>query len=188
MVVRKTVAKSGGSAVVPPEAESREVRDRRLEEALRHFHPPPGVKLWHGGATVLGALRGVSPEVAAWKPYPDRHSIWALALHVAYWDYAVRRRLTDEAKGGFPRSPSNWPRVPAGTTASAWDKDRRLVKESHETLLKAMTEFDPGRLDHHAGGEGGATFADLITGIVLHDTYHAGQIQMLKRLARSHGV
>ena len=155
MVVRKTVSKSGGSAVVPPEAESREVRDRRLEEALRHFHPPPGVKLWHGGATVLGALRGVSPEVAAWKPYPDRHSIWALALHVAYWDYAVRRRLTDEAKGGFPRSPSNWPRVPAGTTASAWDKDRRLVKESHETLLKAMMEFDPGRLDHHAGDEGG---------------------------------
>ena len=32
------------------------------------------------------------------------------------------------------------------------------------------------------------TYADLITGVVLHDTYHAGQIQMLKRLARSHGL
>ena len=27
----------------------------------------------------------------------------------------------------------------------------------------------------------------LIFGIVLHDTYHAGQIQMMKRLAASHG-
>ena len=67
--------------------------DRRLEETLRHLHPPPGTKLWHGGASVLGALRGLSPDVAAWKPYPDRHSIWALALHVAYWNYAVRRRI-----------------------------------------------------------------------------------------------
>ena len=188
MEKRKAASESGDPAAGRPEARTRKVSDRRLEEALRHFHPPPGVKLWHGGATVLGALRGVSPEVAAWKPYPDRHSIWALALHIAYWNYAVRRRLMDEAKGGFPRSPSNWPQVPAETTASAWDGDRRLVKECHDLLLEAMTEFDPRRLDHRDGGEGGTTFGDLITGIVLHDTYHSGQIQMLKRLARSHGI
>jgi uncharacterized damage-inducible protein DinB len=162
--------------------------DRRLEEALRHFHPPTGTKLWHGGPTVLGALRGVSPEVAAWRPYPDRHSIWALALHIAYWDYAVQRRLSDGARGGFPRSPSNWPRVPQDPSRAAWEEDRRLVKECHDRLHEAMRVFDPGRLDEHAGGEGGTTYADLVTGIVLHDTYHAGQIQMLKRLARSHGV
>lgn len=162
--------------------------DRRLEEAIRHFHPPQGVKLWHGGVSVLGALRGLSPEVAAWKPYPDRHSIWALALHVAYWDYAVRRRLTDGARGGFPRSPSNWPAVPVPSTAEAWDEDRRLVRASHNELAEALASFDPGRLDEHAGGEGKTTFADLITGIVLHDTYHAGQIQMLKRMARSEGL
>ena len=58
--------------------------DKRLEEALRHLHPPSGTKLWHGGATILGALRGLSPQVAAWKPYSDRHSIWELALHDTY--------------------------------------------------------------------------------------------------------
>jgi uncharacterized damage-inducible protein DinB len=46
----------------------------------------------------------------------------------------------------------------------------------------------PNRLDHRAGGEGTTTFADLVTGVVLPDTYHAGQIQMLKRLARSRGL
>ena len=59
------------------------MKDSRLDEALRHLHPPPGKKLWHGGPTVLGAIRGLSPEVARWKPYPDRHSIWALALRDA---------------------------------------------------------------------------------------------------------
>jgi uncharacterized damage-inducible protein DinB len=135
----------------------------------------------------LGALRGLSPEVAAWRPYPDRHSIWALALHVAYWNYAVQRRITDEPARTFPRSPSDFPSVPDPPTKAAWDADRRLVRDYHESLAAAIVGFDAARLDERAG-EGKTTFADLITGIVLHDTYHAGQIQMLKRLARSAGV
>ena len=162
--------------------------DRRLEEALRHLHPPPGTKLWHGGASVLGALRGLSPAVAAWRPYPDRHSIWALALHVAYWNYAVRRRITEEERGGFPRAPSNFPNVPAEATKAAWNEDRRLVTEQHELLVDVIKDFEPSRLDEYAGSETKTTYADLITGIVLHDTYHAGQIQMLKRMAASHGL
>lgn len=164
------------------------MKDRRIEEALRHFHPPPGWKPWHGGASVSGALRGVSPTLASWKPYADRHSIWELALHVAYWNYAVKRRITGEAHGGFPRSPANWPGAPAKPTTEAWAEDRRLLRDCHEELLETLQRFDPARLDDHAGGEGQTTYADLITGVVLHDTYHAGQIQLMKRLARSHGV
>ncbi len=164
------------------------MKDRRLEEALRHFHPPPGTKLWHGGATVLGALRGVTPEVAAWKPDPDRHSIWGLALHIAYWNYAVRRRITGERSGGFPRSPSNFPAVSDPPTPAAWKQDRDLVRGCHESLVQALEAFDASRLDEHAGADTKTTYADLITGIVLHDTYHVGQIQMLKRLSRSSGL
>jgi uncharacterized damage-inducible protein DinB len=159
--------------------------DRRLEEALRHLHPTPGVKLWHGGATVLGAVRGVSDEMAAWKPAPDRHSIWALTLHIAYWKYAVWRRITSEARGGFPRKPSNWPAVPTEPTAKAWNEDRGLLRDSHLQLVEAMGSFDPKRLDDLAGTETKTTYADVITGIVLHDTYHVGQIQMMKRLWKS---
>lgn len=162
--------------------------DRRLEEALRHLHPPPGAAPWHGGATVLGALRGVRPEVALWKPYPDRHSIWELALHIAYWNYAVRRRITGEPRGTFPRSPANWPDPPETRTGETWDADRRLVREAHDDLVEALRGFDASRLDDRAGGKGKYSYADLVTGVVLHDTYHAGQIQMLKRLAASEAV
>lgn len=159
--------------------------DRRKEEALRHLDPGPGVKLWHGGATVMGALRGVSPEMAASKLAPDRHSIWALALHIAYWKYAVWRRITDEARGGFLRAPSNWPSVPNEPTAKAWNDDRSLLRDSHKQLVEAVKRFDSLRLDELAGADTKTTYADLITGIVLHDTYHIGQIQMLKRLWKS---
>jgi len=62
------------------------------------------------------------------------------------------------------------------------------VRQHHNTLVDALEGFDAARLDETAGDDSKTTYADLITGIVLHDTYHAGQIQMLKRLAASHGL
>lgn len=162
--------------------------DRRLEEALRHFAPPTGFRPWHGGPTVLGTLRGVTADVAAWKPFPDRHSVWDLALHVAYWHYTVERRLTGAKRGSFPRRPSNWPRPAEGEPEEAWAEDRQLVRDRHTQLVEVLQGFDPARLDKIAGGKGATSYADLITGVVLHDTYHAGQIQLLKRWARSAGV
>ena len=128
------------------------------------------------------------PRSRPGRPYPNRHSIWVLSLHVAYWNYAVRRRITGEERGGFPRTPSNFPTVPPEPTKAAWKEDRRLVKEQHDLLVEAIKDFDPSRLDEYAGSETRTSYADLITGIVLHDTYHAGQIQMLKRLAASSGL
>jgi uncharacterized damage-inducible protein DinB len=72
-------------------------------------------------------------------------------------------------------------------SVEAWDRHRKLVRARHDSLLAVLEGFDSSRLDDPAGGGGGTTFADLITGVVLHDTYHSGQIQMMKRLARSQG-
>lgn len=164
------------------------MEDRRIEEALRHLDPPSGWKPWHGGASAVGAVRGVPAEVAAWKPYPDRHSIWELTLHVAYWDYAVHRRITGGPKGAFPRSPSDWPDPPGERSGGTWDRDRKLLREWHEQLVDVLRDLSPSRLDDVPRGEGTTTHADLVTGALLHETYHAGQIQLMKRLARSEGL
>src|SRR5690606_6403725 len=50
-------------------------------------------KAWHG-PNLRGLLRGVTAERAAFRLHPDRHNIWELVLHCAYWKYAVRRLLT----------------------------------------------------------------------------------------------
>jgi uncharacterized damage-inducible protein DinB len=159
-----------------------DMTDRRLQEAIRHFHPPTGFRPWHGGASPLGTLRGVSAELAAWRPAPDRHTIWEIALHIAYWNYAVSRRITQGPIGGFARSPSNWP-LPESLSRKSWNTDRQLIRDTHEILLQALQSFDASQLDKPAGKNTRTTYADLITGIVLHDTYHTGQIQLLKRLA-----
>ena len=161
-----------------------------LARLLReNVQPPPGRGGWHGGPTPLGALRGVSAEQDAWTPAPGRKSIWQLTLHIAYWKYAVRRRLEGGAagpettgRGSFPRAPSNWPRVPAGADAAAWRADVALLKAEHERLVETIAAIPVARYGETLPGGKRWAVGELILGIAQHDAYHTGQIQMLKRL------
>ena len=159
--------------------------DRRLADLVRLIETGSGNDLWYGGATVLGSLRGVKAGEAAWRPAPDRHSIWALVLHIAYWQYAVRRHLTNEPSGGFDRSPANFPAVPDPGTESSWRADKTLLRQERGRLVEAVRGFDVRKLDSPVPDSTKWRYADLLYGIVMHDTYHVGQIQMLKRLYAS---
>jgi hypothetical protein len=149
---------------------------------VENVQPRPGRGGWHGGPTPLGAIRGVPADEAAWAPMPGRKSIWALVLHIAYWKYAVRRRLEGGAAARFPRRPSNWPRVPEPADAAAWARDVALLREEHERLVAAVARVAPTRYGEALAGGKRWTLGELIVGIAQHDAYHTGQIQMLKRL------
>jgi len=160
--------------------------DARLDEIVRMLRPEKGTKLWYGGATPVGCLRGVNSKSAAWLPDPKRHSIWELALHIAYWEYAVRRILEDLPSGSFPRSPSDWPAVPEARGEGQWKADRALLRSEHEALTDAVQRFDPHRIDDTASRSGSFRYIDLLHGAIMHNTYHTGQIQLVKRLCRAH--
>jgi uncharacterized damage-inducible protein DinB len=150
-----------------------------LAEAIQ---PRSGRRGWHGGPTPLGALRGVTVTQAAWRPGPRRKSIWTLTLHIAYWDYAVRRLLDGSARGAFPRAPSNWPAPPDRPDSRAWAADVALLRAEHERLVEAALQVDPERLGRRAPQSKQWTYGELLVGIAMHDAYHTGQIQLLKRL------
>jgi uncharacterized damage-inducible protein DinB len=137
---------------------------------------------WHG-PNLRGSLRGVSAAQAAWRPAPSRHNIWEQALHAAYWKYIVWRGLTGEKRGSFALAGSNWFVRPAGEDSSekAWKADLALLTRTHRALRQAVAERTPTDLHGKPPGSQVSTLA-LITGIAAHDFYHAGQIQLLKRL------
>jgi uncharacterized damage-inducible protein DinB len=138
-------------------------------------------RAWHG-VNLRGSLRGVTPAQASWRPGPDRHNIWEIALHCAYWKYAVYRRVAGGIKrGSFPRTPSNWPALPASSDGKAWKADIRLLEATHRTLREAVLERPLASLGHR---QGRWRLLDHVAGIAAHDVYHAGQIQLLKRLQR----
>ena len=136
-------------------------------------------KSWHG-PNLLGTLRRVSAETAAWRPAAGRHNIWEIALHTAYWKYAVRRRLTGEKRGSFALKGSNWFRRDGGDQ-KAWKADVKLLVDEHRKLREVVARLKPADLRKTSQrSRYGHDFA--IRGIAAHDLYHAGQIQLLKRL------
>ena len=141
-------------------------------------------KAWHG-TTLRGSLRGLLADDALWRPAPRRNCIWDLVLHTAYWKYITRRRITGAKRGAFPRSGSNWPRLPKVPGESAWEADVALLVEEHRLLREVVAAFPASRLDRKPRGSIW-THRAQIHGVAAHDLYHAGQIQLLKRLgARS---
>jgi uncharacterized damage-inducible protein DinB len=155
-----------------------------VPQLVQAIQPLPGRSGWHGGPTPVGALRGLGPEEAWWRPAPRRKSIWMLALHIAYWKYAVRRLLDGSARGGFPRAPSNWPSPPAAPDPARWAEDVALLKAEHARLVEAAAGVTSDRLGRRPPGSRRWTYGDLVVGIALHDAYHTGQIQLVKRLYR----
>ena len=144
-----------------------------LDEAFDH-------KGWHG-TTLRGALRGLTPRQALWRPNPRRHCVWDLVLHTAYWKYAVRRRLGSGGVGSFPRAPSNWPRLPARPDGRAWKADVALLEAEHAALRAAVAAL-PARALDAPSAKGTWRQREQIHGVAAHDLYHTGQIQLLKRL------
>ncbi len=137
---------------------------------------------WHG-TNLLGSIRRVTPEQAAWRPAAGRHNIWEIVVHAAYWKYAAWRRLTGAARGSFPLEGSNWFERPEVTTDAAWRQDVALLGQMHRLLREAASAVPRSDLERKIKGSTVTAFA-LLSGVAAHDVYHAGQIQLLKRLWR----
>lgn len=139
-------------------------------------------RAWHG-TNLRGSLRGLTVGQAAWRPAPGRHNIWEVVVHCAYWKYIVRRRLLGEKKGSFPLKGSNWFKRPVEMTERDWRSDIDLLEKIHRSLRSAVAELRAADLKKNSSGSKW-TNLQTISGIASHDLYHAGQIQLLKRLQK----
>ena len=156
------------------------VPSRQIEDLLSLLDEMFFGPAWHG-PSLRGALRRVTPAQAVWRAQPGRHNIAELALHAAYWKYAVRRRLTGGKRGSFALEGSNWFARDAVTGASC-RADLALLHDEHQRLCDAVRQVEAARLLQRVPG-GKWTVQQTIRGVAAHDAYHAGQIQLLKRLA-----
>ena len=153
---------------------------REVQLLLQALDQAYNRKSWHG-TNLRGSIRGVSLMEAAWRPDSDRHNIWELVVHAAYWKYVVWRRLTGQQRGSFPLKGSNWFRRPQDGTEQEWRADVVLLDRMHRSLREAVDELSARAIWQTPKGSA-VSNASIIAGAAAHDLYHAGQIQLLKRL------
>jgi DinB family protein len=156
--------------------------DERVRLLLEVFDQAYTAPSWHG-TPLKGTIRGISAHQALWRPGRNRHCIWDLVLHTAYWKCMVRRRLLRDPDIVFPRDRANWPALPDRPDESAWKRDRELLDEQHRLLHRVIAGLKPALLGRRGWRSKWPIKAEIY-GIASHDLYHAGQIQIVKRLMR----
>lgn len=148
----------------------------KQDMASRILQEGYGDGAWHG-PDLKAALADVTEATAFWRPGAERHNIAEIALHHAYCVRGVRAKLTGEGVEPFVLEGDDWFALP-DPSVLPWTKIREVVAREQEHFAACSAEINAGRR-RSALPES----FDLVLGITCHAVYHAGQIQLIKRLA-----
>jgi hypothetical protein len=136
-----------------------------------------GPGAWHG-PDLKAALADVKSPLAFWRPAAGRHNIGEIALHHAYCVRAVRAQISGRPPEPFVRDGEDWFDL-ADEKALPWQKILDTVETEQQRLATLIEDV--------TAGTAVSPLADperfnLVLGITCHAVYHAGQIQLIKRL------
>jgi hypothetical protein len=136
-----------------------------------------GPGAWYG-SDLRAAVADVTAASAFARPAKGRHSIAEVALHHAYCAMQVESKLTGEAPAPFPLDGEDWFELSDRSTLS-WSAVTKTLDAAHQRLSQAVKDIASGARTSPLGE---AERFDLVIGITGHAAYHAGQIQLLKKL------
>ena len=128
---------------------------------------------WHGPA-VRQIREGIAPEQALARPLGGTHTICELVRHMAAWKTAVADWID-----GSTRDVSDAENFPA---QADWAMALEELERAQARILGAVSGLGDERLEERLSNRPCSVYVAL-HGLVQHDVYHAGQIQMLKRAA-----
>jgi hypothetical protein len=136
-----------------------------------------GPGAWHG-SDLKAALAEVTPLLAFWRPATGRHNIAEIALHHAYCTRAVRTQLSGRSAEPFVLPGEDWFAVDDEQGLS-WAEIRATVDAEQQRLRELIGAIETGIA---ASPIADAERFGLVLGITCHAIYHAGQVQLIKRL------
>ena len=160
-----TVSKTATPPGVPPAT-----LNRILDEGY-------GPGAWYG-SDLRASIGDVSAAAAFTRPATGRHNIAEIALHHAYWAGQIASKLTGEAAARFPLAGEDWFEL-KDESALSWKKVASTLDAAQQRLSQAVSEIASGARTSPLGE---AERFDLVIGISGHAAYHAGQIQLIKKL------
>jgi len=136
-----------------------------------------GPGAWHG-PDLKAALSDVDDDLAFWRPEAGRHNIAEIALHHAYCARGVYAEITGSDPGPFVVDGDDWFDVPDGSRLS-WQTIQDVVAREQKRLIAADNDVANRTI---ASPLPAPERFDLVLGITCHAVYHAGQVQLIKRL------
>jgi len=135
-----------------------------------------GPGAWHG-PDLKAAVSDVADQAAFRRPGSGRNSIAEIALHHVWCVRSVIGKLTGVEPGPFILEGEDWFRLRGDQPT--WPEIVVLLDAEQQKLGKAVSDLFDGKLESPLTE---TERFDLILGITCHAVYHAGQIQLVKRM------
>lgn len=133
---------------------------------------------WHG-PNLVNTLAGIDHTRAMRRPLGERHTIWELTDHISFWMEMVWKSVRDHAPLN-PEKRSDWPAM--GATEKDWRQSVKRLEAAVNMALDALLDWSNEDLWEMVPGEN-YTFKQMLHGMLHHNLYHAGQINLLKAKA-----
>jgi uncharacterized damage-inducible protein DinB len=147
-------------------------------------------ELLHGKgahADPMACVEDLSVELAAQQVEGFPHSIGGLVFHMNYWmDYELRR-IRGERPAYPEHNSESFSPAPSPASAEDWDE----LRKRFELLLSdfaTLANSSPGEMQrpietvHEGDKKVAGTLESVLWQMVAHNSYHAGQIAMIRRM------
>lgn len=122
------------------------------------------------------ALHGVDATLAARSSLANANTIWQLIAHIIYWRTVVNNRLNGTMN--LPPFPDF--KLPEELNEANWKQTLQDFEATYHQLRNTIQHFKEEHLDKPSPKDT-QTFYELIIGCLQHDSYHLGQIVLLKK-------
>jgi hypothetical protein len=136
-----------------------------------------GPGAWHG-ANLNAALADVDPSMAFWRPVAGRHNIAEIALHHAYCVRNVSALISGHPPEPFILQGDDWFDL-SGEHTLGWAVILETLDAHQQRLAALVSGVASGNVTSPLAE---AERFTLVLGITCHAIYHAGQIQLIKRM------
>ena len=134
----------------------------------------------------VACVEDISAEIAARPVVGFPHSIWHLVFHMNYWMEYELRRIRGEKPLYPDHNSKSFPPASATLDAEEWDQRRGRLADLLKQFAK-LAESSPQELQreiesvHQGDKKVAGTLEAVLWQIVAHNSYHVGQIAMMRR-------
>lgn len=124
-------------------------------------------------ASLLKQIEGLNMSEALYKPSPDRHGIWQIVRHIAYWKHWALTYLNEDKK--LNAKDDNWAPMPYVQTEESWQEEIENLRKLNDECIAGAEKLGENIF---SDDEKVVFFRQLL----MHDSYHTGQIGFLRAM------
>ncbi len=127
--------------------------------------------------TIAATLKQLTAKQAAVK-IGELNSIWQIVNHMIMWRTALIARVMDKP---ISHPDNNYIEEIKDTSAATWKQTIKRFERSQKDITSFLGSSEDELLDK-VSPSSGYSYYELVMSIVIHDSYHLGQIVLIKKM------